>query len=108
MFNWNLTASELSGLSDSDVCSQSFYRNLHVLSLLEQCLGNYRSTGRRPVSAQDLSPNESIEVGPFHAGTAEAAGCADEDHGQCGHLLHAAYALHFHLQVSLTAVSLKV
>lgn len=62
-------------------------------------MGDCGATRWRFVSAEDLPPDAGVEAGPLHAGSPEAAGGADEDHGQCGHLLHAPYALHLHLQV---------
>ncbi len=67
--------------------------------LFGQRLGDRGSAGWRSVGAEDLPADAGAEAGPFHAGPAEAAGGADEDHGQRGHLLHAAHALHLHLQV---------
>ena len=64
-----------------------------------QRVGDRGSAGWRPVSAEDLPADAGAEAGPLHAGPAEAAGGADEDHGQRGHVLHAAHALHLHLQV---------
>lgn len=71
-----------------------------VLCLLcGQRLGDRGPAGRRSVSSPDLPADACAEACPFHAGSAEAAGGADEDHGQRGHLLHAAHALHLYLQV---------
>lgn len=64
-------------------------------------MGNCRSAGWWSLRAEDVQADESTEAGPFHAGPAEAAGGADEDYGQCGHLLHAADAFHLHFQVGL-------
>lgn len=63
-------------------------------------MGDRGSTGWRSVRAEDLPANAGAEAGPFHACPAETAGGADEDHGQRGHLLHAAHALYLHLQVA--------
>lgn len=62
-------------------------------------MGDRGPAGWGAVSAEDLQADEGSKAGPVHAGPAEAAGCADEDHGQRCHLLHAANALHLHLQV---------
>ena len=75
--------------------------------LFEQCVGDRGSAGRRPVGAADLPADARAEAGPVHAGPAEAAGGADEDHGQRGHLLHAAHALHLHLQVAICISDIK-
>lgn len=64
-------------------------------------MGDCGSAGWWSVCAQDLPTDEGAEAGPFHASPAEAAGGADEDNGQRGHFLHAAYALHLHFQVNL-------
>ena len=62
-------------------------------------MGDRGSAGRRSVCVEDLPADAGAEAGALHAGPAEAAGGADEDHGQRGHLLHAAHALYLHLQV---------
>lgn len=53
----------------------------------------------RPVGAAYLSPAESFEAGALPSCSEEATGGAHEDYGQCGHILHAVDALHFHIQV---------
>lgn len=63
-------------------------------------MGNRGSARWRFIRAEDLPTHEGAEVGPIHAGPAEATGGTHEDHGQRGHLLHVAYALYLHLQVS--------
>lgn len=60
-----------------------------------------RPVGRRPVRAEDLPAAAGAEAGQVHAGAQETAGGPHEDHGQRGHLLHAAHAFHLHLQVRL-------
>lgn len=72
---------------------------MHVHLLFGQRVGDRGSAGWRSVGAEDLPADAGAEAGPFHASPAEAAGGADEDHGQRGHLLHAAHALYLHLQV---------
>ena len=71
-----------------------------TVDFFAQRVGDRGSARRRPVSAEDLPTDAGAEAGPFHAGPAEAASGADEDHGQRGHLLHAAHALYLHLQVA--------
>lgn len=75
--------------------------NVHVCAslLFGQRVGDRGSAGWRSVGAEDLPADAGAEAGPFHASPAEAAGGADEDHGQCGHILHAAHAVHLHFQV---------
>ena len=80
---------------------------MHVSPLFEQRVGDRGSAGWRPVGAEDLPADAGAEAGPVHAGPAEAAGGADEDHGQRGHLLHAAHALHLHLQVAICISDIK-
>lgn len=63
-------------------------------------MGDRGSAGWRSVGVEDLPADAGAEAGPVHASPAEAAGGADENHGQCGHLLHAAHALYLHLQVA--------
>ena len=79
----------------------SYLNRTVCLSCFSFCqrVGDRGSAGWRPVSAENLPADAGAEAGPLHAGPAEAAGGADEDYGQCGHLLHAAHALHLHLQV---------
>lgn len=62
-------------------------------------MGDCGSAGWWSVGAEDLPTDAGAEAGPFYAGPPEAACGADEDHGQRGHVLHAAHALHIHLQV---------
>ena len=73
--------------------------NMPIFFFCAQCLGDCGPAGRWSVSTPDLPVDASAEARPFHASSAEAAGGADEDHGQCGHLLHAAHALYLYLQV---------
>lgn len=70
-----------------------------VCSPRVQCVGDRGSARWWFVRAEDLPPDAGPEAGPLHAGSAEAASGADEDHGQRSHLLHAPHALHLHLQV---------
>ena len=65
-----------------------------------QHLGNRGAGGRRAVGAAYFPAAAGAEAGALHARAAAPARGAHEDHGQRGHLLHAAHALHFHLQVS--------
>lgn len=60
---------------------------------------DHRPGRRRPVGAEDLPPAEGHQAGTLHARAQTAAGGADEDDGQRGHVLHAAHAIHLHLQV---------
>ena len=62
-------------------------------------MGDCRPARWWPVGAADLQAHACTEVGAVHAGSAEAAGGPDEDHGQCSHFLHATDAVHLHLQV---------
>lgn len=62
-----------------------------------QCLGDHRAVGRGPVRAANLPPAPRAEAGALHARPAPPARGAHEDHGQRGHLLHVADALHLHL-----------
>lgn len=86
-------------------CSHEFnvYINVYIYicvpPLFGQCVGDRGSAGRWSVGAEDLPAHAGAEAGPFYAGPAKAARGADEDHGQCGHFLHAAHALYIHLQV---------
>ena len=70
--------------------------------MLFQCVGDRGPAGRRPLRVENLPAHACAEAGALHAGAAETAGGADEDHGQRGHLLYAPHALHLHLQVSGT------
>ena len=65
-----------------------------------QHLGDRGAGGRRAVGAADFPAAAGAEAGALYARAAAPARGAHEDHGQRGHLLHAAHALHLHLQVS--------
>lgn len=65
-----------------------------------QCVGDNVSVGWWLVSPANVSSAAGTEAGSLPACPEETAGGPDEDHGQCGHILHAADALHLHLQVS--------
>lgn len=62
-------------------------------------MGDSGGGGGGPVGAAYLPPAESFEAGAVPPRPEEAAGGADEDHGQRGHVLHVADALHIHFQV---------
>ena len=70
-------------------------------------MGDRGPAGRWSVCVAYLQTDARVEAGALHACSAEAAGGADEDHGQRGHLLYATHALHFHLQVWAYAKCLK-
>lgn len=64
-----------------------------------QCMWDCRAVWWWFVCAEDLQAVEGAEAGKVHASFEEAVGGPDEDNGQRGHFLHAAHALHLHLQV---------
>lgn len=64
-----------------------------------QCVGDNWPSGRWLVSPANISSAAGSEAGSLPARPAETTGGADEDHGQCGHILHAAHAVHLHFQV---------
>lgn len=64
-----------------------------------QRVGDNRSVGRRLVSPADISVTAGAKAGPLPACPEETTGSADEDDGQCGHVLHAVDAVHLHFQV---------
>lgn len=64
-----------------------------------QRVGDHRSVGRRAVSPADVSVAASAKAGPLPARLEETTRSADEDDGQRGHVLHAADAVHLHVQV---------
>lgn len=66
-----------------------------------QRVGDRGTAGWGFVGAEDFPADARPQTGPLHAGLAETAGGAHEDHGQRGHFLHAPHALHLHLQVFL-------
>lgn len=51
------------------------------------------------VSPANVSAAAGPETGSLPACPAETACSADEDYGQCGHILHAADAVHLYFQV---------
>lgn len=53
----------------------------------------------RLVSSADISFTAGAEAGPLPARIEETTCSADEDDGQCGHILHAVDAVHLHIQV---------
>lgn len=67
-----------------------------------QCVGDHRAGGWGSFSAEDISSPACTQTGALPPCTAQTAGGADEDHGQCGNLLHAAHAFHLHIQVQTT------
>lgn len=76
-----------------------------VPHLSSQRVRDRRPVGRRFVRPEDLQAAQGAEAGEVHASFEEAAGGPHEDHGQRGHFLHAAHALHLHLQVGRGVVS---
>lgn len=64
-------------------------------------MGDNRSVRRWLVSPADISLAAGAKAGPFPARPEETTRSADEDDGQCGHILHAADALHLHVQVCM-------
>lgn len=62
-------------------------------------MGDHRSVGRRVVSPADVSLAARAKAGPLPARLEETTRSADEDDGQRGHVLHAADAVHLHVQV---------
>lgn len=62
-----------------------------------QRVGDRGPAGRGPLCPADLSADAGAEAGPLHAGPPAPARRPHEDHGQCGHLLHVADALHLHI-----------
>lgn len=62
-----------------------------------QRVGDRGAARRGALSAADLPAHAGSEAGALHAGPAAAACRPHEDHGQRGHLLHAADALHLHI-----------
>ena len=68
-----------------------------------------RGRGRgRSVGVENLQASAGAEAGALPACAPEAAGGADEDHGQRGNLLHAAHALHLHIQVLIGLNALRI
>lgn len=65
-------------------------------------MGDNWSSGRRLVSTANISSAAGSEAGSLPARPAETTGGADEDYGQRGHILHAADAVHLHIQVCNT------
>lgn len=49
--------------------------------LCGQRMGDRGAAGGRSVGTPDLPTDACAEAGPFHAGSTETAGGADEDHG---------------------------
>lgn len=64
-------------------------------------MGDRGPAGRGPLGAAHLPSHAGTEAGALHASPATPARRPHEDHGQRGHLLHVADALHLHLQVSV-------
>lgn len=64
-----------------------------------QRVGDHRSVGRGAVRPADVPAAAGAEAGALPAGPEETTRGADEDDGQRGHVLHAADAVHLHLQV---------
>lgn len=62
-------------------------------------MGDNRSVRRWLVSPADISVAAGAKAGPLPACPEETTRSADEDDGQCGHILHAADAVHLHIQV---------
>ncbi len=62
-------------------------------------MGDNWSIRRWVVGAANISSAAGSEAGSLPARPEETTGSADEDHGQCGHFLHAADAFHLHFQV---------
>ena len=65
-------------------------------------MGDPRADGWWPFSAEDISSPACSQTGALPPFTAQTADGADEVHGQCGNILHAAHAFHLHVQVQTT------
>lgn len=72
-----------------------------------QRVGDNRSVGRRAVSPANVSAAAGAKAGPLLACPEEATCSADEDDGQRGHILHAADAVHLHVQVCVRNQQIK-
>ncbi|KAF3687867.1 Voltage-dependent T-type calcium channel subunit alpha-1H [Channa argus] len=58
------------------------------------------SAGLEPIETILFQQKQkSFEAGPVPSCSEEAAGGADEDHGQCGYILHVAHALYIYIQI---------
>lgn len=81
---------------------------LRCLSLVcvcvSQCVGDRGGSRRRLVGAAYLPPAKGSEAGAVPSCPEEATGGTDEDHGQCGHVLHATHALYIHIQVCFSSL----
>lgn len=55
--------------------------NQFMCVLCGQRMGDRGAAGGRSVGTPDLPTDACAEAGPFHAGSTETAGGADEDHG---------------------------
>lgn len=62
-----------------------------------QRVGDRGPAGRGALGLAHLSSHAGVEAGPLHASPATPACRPHEDHGQRGHLLYVADALHLHL-----------
>lgn len=61
-----------------------------------QCVGDNWPSRRWAVSPANVSSATSSEAGSLPTRSEETTRSADEDNGQCGHLLHASHAFHLH------------